>query len=345
MSRAAVRLVDVAEQAGVSLATASRVLNSSRPYGVRADLRARVLEAAEQLGYEPNHHARALAGSASMTIGLVVHDVRDAYFALVAGAVVSAAEEHGLFVTIVNTYRDPEQETKYLRLLRAQRPRAIIVAGSGFRGEAAEPILVELKQFEASGGVVVALGTQHAGHSIDVGNYDGSRRLAHSLCDLGHREFAVVTGSAAMNTVADRVEGFRQGLSERGVELGESAVHYGEPTRETGRQAAERFAAARAAGAQVPTCVFGTFDLIAAGLVGGLTQAGIVVPDQVSVAGFGDVPPAADMTPALTTVRLPLEDIGRRAVELALLTEGDRQLVTVEPEVLLRQSTAAPRDR
>lgn len=336
-----VRLVDVAEHAGVSLATASRVLNSTRPYGGRAALRERVLASAAELGYEPNPHARALASSTSTTIGLVVHDIRDAYFALIAGAVVSAAEEHGMFVTIVSTYRDPAQEVKYLKLLRAQRPRAIILAGSGFTNQTSRgPIEAELARFEDAGGVVVALGRQDVGHTITVGNEAGARSLAHALVDVGHRDFAVATGPARLTTVRDRLAGFRLGLADRGIELAPSAVHHGDATRESGAQ----MAAAIAAGPHLPTCVFGTFDVVAAGLVSGFREARIDVPGTVSVAGFGGVPIASDITPALTTVELPLEVVGRHAVDLALSPEPTvRRSVSFEGQVVLRESTAAPR--
>src|SRR5690625_818311 len=197
LSRTSVRLIDVAEHAGVSLATASRVLNGSKRHSARPEMRERVLAAVEELGYEPNLHARALAGSTSTTIGLVVHDIRDAYFSMVAGAVVEAAEAHDLFVTIVSTYNDPAREAKYVRLLRVQRPRAIIIAGSGFTSpRASGPITKELRQFEEAGGVVVSLGQQSVGHRIVVGNEEGARSLAHSLVDLGHRSFAVAAGPA-----------------------------------------------------------------------------------------------------------------------------------------------------
>ncbi|MEE6272123.1 LacI family DNA-binding transcriptional regulator [Georgenia wangjunii] len=336
-----VRLVDVAEHAGVSLATASRVLNSERPYGGRALLRERVLASAAELGYEPNPHARALASSTSTTIGLVVHDIRDAYFALIAGAVVSAAEEHGMFVTIVSTYRDPAQEVKYLKVLRAQRPRAIILAGSGFTNRTSHgPIQAELARFEETGGVVVTLGRQDVGHTISVGNEDGAYQLAHALVDLGHRDFAVATGPARLTTVRDRLAGFRRGLSERGIELDASAVLNGDATRDSGFQ----MATAIAGRTTLPTCVFGSFDVVAAGLVAGFRDAGIDVPGTISVAGFGDIPVATDITPALTSVSLPLELVGRQAVDLALSEEPNvRRTVSFAGEVVMRESTAPPR--
>ncbi|HLS25606.1 MAG TPA: LacI family DNA-binding transcriptional regulator [Beutenbergiaceae bacterium] len=337
MRRASVRLVDVAAHAGVSLATASRVLNGGKRHSARPEMRERVLAAAEQLGYEPNHHARALAGSASTTIGLVVHDIRDAYFSLIAGAVVRAAEQHGLFVTIVNTYRDVDQEARYIRLLRAQRPRALILSASGFVSKrSAEPIATEARRFEEAGGVVVSIGHHGVGHAIDVGNFDGARRLAHWLASLGHRRFAVVTGQRRLITVRDRVEGFRAGLAERGISLADREVHYGDTTRAWGQQVARELAARQ----RPPTCVFGTFDMIAAGVVRGFQEYGLQVPADVSVAGFADVPPAADLTPAVTTVRLPLDLVGQQAVELAMRDEpGGRRTISFEGSIIERAST------
>lgn len=338
--RAAVRLIDVAEHAGVSLATASRILSSAGAYRGRGEARERVLASAAELGYEPNLHARALAGSQSSTIALVVHDIRDAYFALIAGAVVAAAEQHGMLVTIVSTYRDPQQEARYLALLRAQRPRAIILAGSGFTNKsAADPIRTELLRYEETGGVVVTLGRQDAGHSIIVGNQEGARSLAHAMVDLGHRDFAVVTGPAKLMTVRDRLTGFRRGLQERGIELAPEDVIHGAATRESGGTVAAQLAEAT----HRPTCVFGSFDVVAVGLVAGFQRLGIAVPEEISVAGFGDVPVASDITPRLTTVRLPLEQVGQQAVDLALSPDPPvRRSVAFEGVVMLRDSTAAP---
>lgn len=336
-----VRLVDVAERARVSLATASRILNSPGNYRGRREHRERVEAAAAELGYQPNLHARALAGSTSSSVALVVHDIRDAYFARIAGAVVRAAEQHGLLVTIVSTDRDPQQEARYLALLRAQRPRAIIMAGSGFTTRsAADPIAAELRQFEAAGGVVVSLGQQKVGHGIVVGNEEGARSLAHALVGLGHTSFALVTGPARMNTVRDRVAGFTRGLAEHGVALDPDYVFFGEGTREYGAEIARHLTTTP----HPPTCVFGTFDVVAVGLVAGFRSAGWSVPSDVSVAGFADVPVASDITPSLTTVRLPLDLVGTQAVELALGPEPSvRRSVSFEGPVVMRESTAPPK--
>ena len=328
----------MADRAGVSLATASRALNADTPYQGRPGIRERVEAAADELGYEPNFHARALASAKSTTIGLVVHDIRDAYFALIAGSVVRAAEQRGMFVTIVCTYRDPAQELKYVKLLRAQRPRAIIMAGSGFTTKSAyQPIEAELTCFEEAGGVVVSVvGDRGVGHRILVDNEGGSRSLAHALVDLGHTDFAVATGPARLVAVRDRLKGLRAGLGERGIELGKNSVHHLDMTREAGVQLARTIAAAD----DRPTCVVSTFDVMACGLIAGFRAAGVDVPGEVSVAGFGDIPLAAEITPALTTVGVPLELIGQQSVDLALSDEPEvRRTISFDAPVLLRSST------
>lgn len=338
-TRAAVRLADVAKRAGVSLATASRVLSTRTSYRGRPEFRRRVLAAAAELGYEPNLHARVLAGARSPTVALVVHDIRDAYFALIAGAVVAAASHLGTLVTIVSTHRDPAQEARYLSLLRAQRPRAVILAGSGFANvSATEPITRELLRYRDEGGVVVSLGHRGVGHQIIVGNQAGARALADRMVDLGHTRFALVGGPAAMTTVRDRLRGFGQGLRDRGIRASDTAIIRTTPTREGGVSAAQRVIDSDLH----PTCVFGCFDVVGVGLVSGLQQRGIDVPSDISVAGFADIPVASDITPALTTVRLPLDAIGKMAVELALGDQSDQRTITFEGEPVIRASTARP---
>src|SRR5699024_815793 len=129
-------LQDVAREAGVSLATASRVLRGTSQ--VRADLRERVLAAAGKLRYSPNAHAQALASASSTSVGVICHDVSDPYFAAVAGGVMATAREHGMLVTLASTFRDSAQEVEYVAMLRAQRARAILLTGSGFEDRAWE---------------------------------------------------------------------------------------------------------------------------------------------------------------------------------------------------------------
>jgi LacI family transcriptional regulator len=334
-----VKLEDVAQHAGVSLATASRVLNGGSHRG-RADLRARVLVSAEALGYVPNPHARALASATSDTIGLVVQDVRDPYFAVVAGGAIEVANEHGFLVTIVCTYRDPQQETKYVSMLRAQRVRAIILAGSAYEAVASTRAMAqELDAYCNAGGAVVSI-TRHRlpGDTVLVENRAGAQELARSLVELGHRKFAVLSGPKRLTTSRDRLAGFEAGLGEFGLSLLPEFVIHSDFDRDGGYEAAKRLLRLT----RCPTCVFAANDAMALGALAAFREAGISVPGDVSLAGFGDIPAARDSVPALSTVHLPLDALGAEAMRLALRSDraGGAQKVTIAGDVVLRESTA-----
>ncbi|SDQ96613.1 LacI family DNA-binding transcriptional regulator [Thermostaphylospora chromogena] len=342
-------LEDVARQAGVSLATASRVLNGSTRQVGRA-LRERVEQAAAELGYTTNRAAQALARSASDILGLVVHDLSDPYFAVVANAVVRAAERHGLSVMVGTTFRDPEAEIGYVATLRAQRVRAIVLAGSRIADpRVTERLRKEIDRFQSTGGRAALIGQDLLGvDTVVPDNRAGARALAVSLAELGHSRFAILTGPSTLLTAVDRVTGFTEGLASAGLPA--PLLIPGPFDRDGGYAAAERLVALMSGeagaepieGAEFPasevTCVFAVNDVMAVGALAALRAHGVDVPGRVSVAGFDDIPTLRDLTPSLTTVRLPLAEMGRRAVELAMGTAP----ITAEPaltEVVLREST------
>jgi LacI family transcriptional regulator len=336
--RPSVRLADVAARAGVSTATASRVLNDTS-YAVSDDLRSRVLAAARELHYTPNAHAQAVARGASDTVGLVVHDIADPYFSAIAAGVTSEAEEHGMVVLLANTRRDPELERQYVAMLSAQRARAVIIAGSrSTRRDEAERLRAEIERFTARGGHVACISQNRLGtDTIRPRNAHGARALARELARLGHRRFAVLAGPSNLLTARDRMSGFRAGLADE--RLGADAVRIldGPFTRDGGYEVAEKLVAE---GLDV-TCVFAVNDVMAVGAMAAFRDAGLSVPEDVSVAGFDDIATLRDLVPPLTTVHLPLEDMGRQAARLALEVRPSAKprVIEVHGDVILRQST------
>lgn len=339
-----VRLEDVAQRAGVSLATASRVLNGTTH--VREDLRERVLSAAADLAYAPNAHAQALAGLSHRTVGVVCHDIGDPYSAAVARGVMRVADQNGLLVMFASTFRDPAKEIAYVSMLRAQRPSAIVLIGSGFEDRAWERALAaELEPYRRGGGQVAVI-SRHRNLRVDTvqpDNRAGAKALAEAMLRLGHRRFAVLTGPRPMTIVADRLNGFSEGLAVSGIELSERDIFEAPVSRDGGYAAANDLLAAK----HRATCVFAIADILAIGALTALREAGRSVPEDVSLAGFDDIPLARDMSPPLTTVALPLERLGEQAMELALTgTRGVRSRVRRLPaEVVLRASTARRRRR
>ncbi|GAA4227316.1 LacI family transcriptional regulator [Streptosporangium album] len=324
-----VTLEDVARQAGVSLATASRVLNGSTRQ-VGASLRDKVELAAAQLGYRTNVAAQTLARGASNVIGLVVHDLTDPYFAAIADGVMRVAESQGLVVMVGTTHRDPEREIAYVSTLNAQRVGAVLLAGS----RVADPHVTgrlreELDRYRQTGGRVACVGQDLLGvDSVVPGNREGAAALARALAGLGHRRFAVLAGPAGLITAGDRTAGFAGALAELGLPAPQ--IVHGSFDRDGGYAAAAVVSGA--------TCVFAVNDVMAVGALASFRGRGIRVPEDVSVAGFDDIATLRDLVPALSTVRLPLADMGARALELALGPDEEPRVVHVAGEVVLRES-------
>lgn len=336
--RGPARLTEVAQRAGVSLATASRVLNGSdRTVGER--YRKRVLAAAAHLGYRANSQAQAVARGTSNIVGLVVQDLADPYFSAIADGVMRQCEQRGLIVVLASTRRDPEREIEYVAALRSQRARAIIVVGSRSSDRSMTARLAEeLASYAQSGGRVACVSQNRLGtNTVVVQNHAGARELARQLADLGHRRFAVLAGPTGLLTARDRLAGFLEGLKRAGVPTETVRIVYGPFTRDGGYTAAHQLADE----GLDATCVFACTDVMAVGAMAAFRDRGLRVPEDVSVAGFDDIKTLRDLVAPLTTVHLDLEDLGERAAALALDNgpEEPARLVRVQGRVVIRDST------
>lgn len=334
-----VTLEQVARQAGVSLATASRVLNGAGSRRVREELRERVLGSARDLNYVANAHAQTLARATSSTVGLVTHDVSDPYFAHIARGAMRVATEHGLLVMLASTFRDSEREVAYASVLRAQRARAILLLGSGFEDRAyTKAMRAELVPYRNAGGRVAAV--SHHDFAVDAvlpENRGGAAELARALLELGHRRFAVLSGPPRLTTVKHRFQGFREALAEAGVELAADAVVESEFSQRGGYDGTLELLRRQVR----CTALFCVNDVMAIGALEALRENGVRVPDDLSVAGFDDIPIVRHLNPPLSTMHLPLEEIGEKVMSLALAEPTKRRHVeTVTPVVTLRESTA-----
>lgn len=341
--RQTVTLAQVASESGVSLATASRVLHGSGRRVVGEAMRARVLETAKALHYVPNAHAQALAAGVTTTVGLITHDVGDPYFGNIARGAMRVATEHGALVLLASTFRDPEQELAHVASLRAQRAQAILLTGSGFSDEAhTRAMLGHLLAFEASGGRVAMVSYHDLPFDVVLpDNHGGGGALADFLFELGHRRLAVIAGPRLLTTVTHRVDGFTDACRRRGVTLDPPQIVEVDFSQEGG------YAGARTLIERGLDCtaIFCVSDVMAIGALEALKEAGVQVPADVSVVGFDDIPIVRQLTPALTTVALPLEEMGRAVMTMALERSdaGPRQTQTAAATVVARQSTAPPR--
>ncbi|WP_159606831.1 LacI family DNA-binding transcriptional regulator [Agromyces humi] len=330
-------LHDVAREAGVSLATASRSLNGSTRK-VNEEYRQRVLEAAARLDYSPNLSAQAVARGTTTTVALLVADIADPYFSSIAAGVVAEADTERLIVTMAATERDPDRELELVRTLRGQRPRVMILAGSRPTTDPTDGALgEELAAYERAGGRVVLISrNEYDFRTVLLDNRVGAAALARELVGLGYRRFAVVTAREGLRTAADRLAGFRDGLAEAGIDLADDDVIRADFTRDGGYDGTTTLIERGLHGVEA---IFAANDVMAVGALSAVRDAGLTPGVDLAVAGFDDVPTVRDVTPPLTTVRVPLEEIGRRALRLAL---GDEDLAAegaVATEVVLREST------
>ncbi|GAA2976663.1 LacI family transcriptional regulator [Microbacterium terrae] len=333
-ARGAATLHDVAREAGVSLATASRVLNGSTRK-VAESYREKVQAAADMLGYTANLSAQATARGTAAIVALLVADIADPYFGQLASGVARGADELGLVVTIAITERDPQREVRLVRALRGQRPRGLILAASRTDENDAAGLRDELDAFSATGGRVVALG-RVAGdiRSVPVDNHVGAAALGADLATLGYRRAVVVAAAVGIRTSDDRVAGFTEGFTGGGGVIDE--VVRGGFTRDAGYEIGTGILAR---GLDEGTLIFGVSDVVAIGIMSAIRDAGRQVGGDIAVAGFDDISTGRDIRPGLTTVRVPLEELGYRALHAVVDEDWDAAQPPLPLEVIVRGST------
>ncbi|WP_309058282.1 LacI family DNA-binding transcriptional regulator, partial [Streptomyces sp.] len=310
----AVTLSQVAREAGVSLATASRVLNGSdrRPAEHIAE---RVRDAAESLGYVANAQAQALARSTTGLVGLVVHDIADPYFSSIAKGVQrrARADRHQLLLAAT----DGTDQLDAVAAFASHRTDAIIMAGSR-RREIDPRLLAELTRYQKNGGRVVTIGQawlEGAG-AVTIDNRSAGDDLTDMLIGTGRARFAFLGGPDELASAAERRAGFRAALERAGLEPEAEVTEdfNSQGGYEAARALVDRLGADAVRGL---TVVVGN-DVMALGAIAGFRHAGLIVPHDLRVAGFDDIPNLRDFSPGLTTVRFPLEQIGETAADIAL---------------------------
>jgi LacI family transcriptional regulator len=332
---------DVAARAGVSHQTVSRVINDSPR--VTEATRERVLTAIRDLSYVPSPMARGLTTNQTRSIGVVADDISDHFFARVVAGAEAEARRRGYYLMIGSVEPDDE-EAGYLRLMLERRVEGLILARPSVPLDD-----TDLDAARSAGVPLVAVGsTELQGVPVvDVDNRQGGYDAIRHLLGQGHRRIATIVGPAGWPSAAARLDGHRDALREVGVaddaDLVERAADWG---LESGQAAA---AALLRRGTSF-TAVFAHSDLIALGAIRELREAGLRVPDDVSVVGYDDLPVAAYVEPALTTVHQPMGEVGARAAGIVLdrIAGGEPPAPETHlmPAVLVpRESVGPPSDR
>jgi LacI family transcriptional regulator len=332
-------ITEVARLAGVSIATASRVVSES-DYPVSAATRERVLDAARTLDYVPNALARGLIKAQTPLVGVIVHDITDPYFAEIVRGVEDAATDTGYLVITCSSERDAARESSYVRLLRQMRAAAVIFAGSGMD----DPVLNEelpkhVSAMQAAGSAVVHLSPHALGEpEVSVDNVGGIAQMVAALVELGHERIAFLAAPSTLFVARQRLAGYRRGLGDAGIAPDDRLVVVSGFTAEAGARAVDDLLARNASF----TAIACADDLLALGALQRLHALGIDVPGKVSVCGFDDIPMAAMTAPSLSTVNVPLREMGRLGFAYADDVVNGRPATPAElpTTVVLRDSTA-----
>ncbi|GAB3905806.1 LacI family DNA-binding transcriptional regulator [Kibdelosporangium lantanae] len=337
----AATLADVAARAGVSTATVSRVLNGNYP--VSAVTRERVHRALGELDYVVNGPARALAAATSEVIGVIVNDVSDPFFSIQASGTQWEAASADLLAVICNTAGSPTDELKYISMLLRQRVRGMVLTGGSREEPEHLTATAKLVGQALSAGTQVVMCGRPAPPGVDVpcvtfDNEGGARTLTRHVLSLGHTRIGYIAGPQGNSTTTARLTGHQQALKEHGITSG--VLLHGDFSRASGFDAALELLRTSPS----VTAIIAGNDLMALGVVAALRQRGVRVPEDISVAGFDDLPAAQDVVPALTTVRLPLDQGARRAGRIASGTETVTSLARLwmPAELMVRESVAAP---
>ncbi|NDL64042.1 LacI family DNA-binding transcriptional regulator [Acerihabitans arboris] len=306
---------DVARLAKVSIGTVSAVINNSgRP--VAADTREHVLRCIAELNFEPNNAARSLKHQRISSIGFIVPDLGNAFFADVAEGIQGVLDNVDCLLVLCMTWSDTQREEYYAQVLRTQRLNGVIyLSGTGLPS----PSLISL----AKQGSVVFVDECLPG--IDVPfissqNLIGARTLAQYVLGQGHRRLAIVGGPRGLWTSEQRQAGFREAFAGANIVPDSVPVFRGDYTEASGRRAAGEIIGLSPI--ERPTAVLCANDLMAIGFIRRCRELDIAVPEQISVTGFDDIPEARLLSPELTTVRQPGNDMGRAAAALLLQRIG-----------------------
>jgi LacI family transcriptional regulator len=332
---------DVARVADVSIATVSHVINGTR--FVSAQRVERVHAAMQELGYTPDATARSLRVGRTDTLGLVVPDNSNPFFAALARWIEEAGFDAGYTTILANSNERPDREHRYVSTLVSKRVDGLILAPSrGDHGTLARVL-------QNAGTPVVVVDRDAALPNADVVLYDnegGSHEATSYLVELGHVSIGCVAGPADATSATERVHGFRRALADAGLPLGEHSVVEGDFHFEGGREATARLLAT----GEKFTALFAANDLMAAGAIRELADRGISVPRDMSVIGFDDAPLAQMVSPALTTMRQPLQEMATAAVSQLLRRISNSDGVAPTRQVLpttlvVRGTTGPPRRR
>ncbi|BCT32513.1 MULTISPECIES: LacI family DNA-binding transcriptional regulator [Pseudomonas] len=324
---------DVAALAGISYTTVSHVLNKTRP--VSEEVRVKVEAAIKRLDYVPSAVARSLKAKTTATIGLLVPNSLNPYFAELARGIEDYCERNGYCVILCNSDDNPDKQRNYLRVLLEKRIDGLIVTSAGGDSGLAQGLAGVRTPM-----VIVDRGLEGVDADlVRIDHHYGAYLATRHLLELGHRDIACIGGPANTSVAQMRLAGFRQALQEAGVEVPAGRILESDFSSTGGYRAAAQLLESRP-----PSAIFAANDMMGIGVLRAAAERNIRVPSELSVIGFDDILMSRYVYPALTTVGQSILQLGETAAELLLRRIAARELPVdqriVTPNIVLRESTA-----
>lgn len=323
---------DVAKEAGVSTMTVSRVVNNKGQ--VANETRIRVELAMKKLSYVPNMNAQNLVTNKTWTIGVIVPDIANPFFASLVKAGEKICNERGYSMLIGNTEGDLAIERRYISVYKARMCEAIILVAPRIDD-------FELSELNKQIPLVVVDRTVpfHDIVQVYLDNTKGAEVATKHLLDLGHKRIGFIMGPEEVPNSHTRYEGYAQALEEVGIPLLKELVYQGDFIVETGRRALDYFESLP----EKPTAIFCSNDLMAIGIIERANELDIKIPDQYSLVGFDNIFLSSLVNPTLTTISYPILEMGTKAITLlldSLLSESKAQMSeNLEHNLIIRDST------
>lgn len=318
---------DVAEKAGVSLTTVSHVINRTR--FVSDDVTERVHNAMEELNYRPNELARSLRRGQTNTLGLILPDSANPYFAEIGHAIEATSSSLGYNVILCNTHGAEDKEQHYINVLRNKQVDGILFVATGDKTNSISETLGENFPILLVDRELVGVRTD----VIIVDNHQGGLLATRHLLELGHQRIACISGPSRLRPSAERISGYTQALEEAGLAFDSELFRMGDFHPSSGYQATLDLLALD----DPPTAVFTCNDLMAIGVIRATSELGRRVPDDLALVGFDDIELASYTIPPLTTISQPIDRMGDLAartliqrIEEDAVQAPTRQLLPVE---------------
>lgn len=330
-----VTIKDIAKKAGVSPGAVSKALNG-RP-DISEATRTRILEISKNLGYTPNLIARSLVKQGNNTIGVLIPDISTPLYPNIYRGINEAALKYGYTLFLGDTKRSLENERKYILNMMANRVAGLLVSPVSSDVSHIESIVQGQVPIIYFGGKV----NDTMNNSIGVDNYNGAIKACNYLLELGHKRIEMVCDNLETKTRSDRVEAFRFIMNKAGLKPTLFVDNEGLSGRECGRAVIRRIIAYKH---PMPTAIFALNDSIAIGVLEALNEAGLKVPEDVSVIGYDDIPYASLFMIGLTTICQPKFEIGEMSLELLHAKLGEKReeankKIILGTELIIRTST------